>query len=44
MNRALLVALVLILLFLLMRRTQLNTTSCNYIYGCDNLPVWSFWQ
>lgn len=47
MNRALLIALVLVTLVLLMRRTQLNInqpTSCNYIYGCDNLPVWTFWQ
>lgn len=47
MNRALLVALVLVLLFLFMRQMKpvKNEPKCHYIYGCtNNLPDWGYWK
>ena len=44
MNRALLVALVLVVLFLLARRQpERRRPVCHHIYGCtNNLPDWGY--
>ena len=45
MNRAVVAgAALLVILFLLSRRTK-REPKCHYVYGCtNNLPDWSYWQ
>ena len=46
MNRAVLVALLALILLLFTRRAPVkNEPKCHYIYGCtNNLPDWGYWK